>query len=338
MARSRTPLTVVLVLAVVGALALAWRQHSALVQTRIELGRAREQVAALQHNDAAPAPAPAVASTTGPAVAASAPERPAGPEDGTPMGRPGRFARAMADLSSDPEIAPLLLNQRKRAVATRYAALLARLGLPPAQTEQLKTLLAEKQLSRSDAQMMARTQGLGREEAQRMALQADAESDAAIKALLGEAGFNQLQDFDRTYAQRATVGSLAERLSYAGAPLPTAQQEQLIQILAANATPAHGGRGGEGPFGGGGPGGHPGGSGPFLGRDISEADTEAYLAAKAASDATALQQASSILTPAQVAMLQQMQQEENEQLKLSALTTRRLRQVRGVNSGAGSGG
>mgnify|MGYP007068284940 CR=1 FL=1 len=331
----------VLLLAMAGALALAWRQHAALAQAQTELVRAREQIAALRQNAAAPAPAPAVAPITGAVAAASAPERPTGPEDGAPLGRPGRFARAIADLSSDPEIAPLLLNQRKRAVASRYAALLARLGLPPAQTEQLKTLLAEKQLSRSDAQMMARTQGLGREEAQRMAQQADAESDAAIKALLGEAGFNQLQDFDRTYAQRTTVGSLAERLSYAGASLQTAQQEQLIQILAANATPAPGGRGGEagpGPFGGGGPGGRPVGPGPFLGRDISEADTEAYLVAKAAGDATALQQASAILTPAQGAMLQQMQQEENEQVKLSTLTTRRLRQVRGENRGAGPGG
>jgi hypothetical protein len=312
-----------------------------LVQARTELSRAREQIAALQRNVAAPPPVPAVVTTPVTVTAASVPQRPSGAEDDAPTGRPGRFARAIADLSSDPEIAPLLLNQRKRAVATRYAALLARLGLPPAQTEQLKTLLAEKQLSHSEAQMMARTQGLGRDEAQSMAKQADTESDAAIKDLLGEAGFNQLQDFDRTYAQRTTVAGLAERLGYAGAPLPTAQQEQLIQILEANATPTPGGRSGEagaGPLGGGGPGGRPGGPGPFLGRETSEAATEAYLAAKAVADATALQQASAILTPAQVSMLQQMQQEENEQVRLSVLTTRRLRQARGEHRGAGPGG
>jgi hypothetical protein len=204
--------------------------------------------------------------------------------------------------------------------------------LPPAQAEALKTLLAEKQLSRNEAQSMARGQGLGREEAQTIAQQTEAESDAAIKTLLGDTAFTQLQEFDRTYAQRTMVGTLAERLGYAGAPLPAKQQDQLIQILAANAVAAPGSRGGE-PLGAalgvGGPGGRQGGPMPFFGPDVSDADTQAYASRKAASDAVALEQASGLLTPAQLAILQQMQQEDCEQMKLNTLTARRLRQVRG---------
>ena len=169
-----------------------------------------------------------------------------------------------------------------------------------------------------------------------MATLADTESDAALKAMLGANGFGQLQDFDRTYAQRTSVDSLAERLSYAGAPLPTAQQEQLIQILATNATAVPAARGGDqgaGPFGAAGSSGRPGGGMPFFGPETSEAETQAYVTAKAESDAAALQQASAILTPAQLAVLQQMQQEENEQTALNVLTRQRLRQARGEGGG-----
>ncbi len=333
MLRLRTPLMIVLVLLAAGALGWAWWQHSLLRHAQSELARLQGEVAEVARQRGATRAEVCVASES---LEAGGPRPPpAGLEDHERRGGPGRFARVMAELSSDPEIGPLMLNQRKRVVATRYAALLARLGLPPAQTEQLKALLSEKQLSRTEARSMARSQGLGRDEAQEMAKLADAESDAAIKAMLGENGYGQLQDFDRTYAQRTSVNSLAERLSYAGTPLPSAQQEQLIQILATNATAVPGSRGGDqggGPFGAG-SGGRPGGAMPFFGRDVSEADTQAYLTAKAATDAAALQQASSLLTPAQVEALRQMQQEESDQAKLNVLTMRRLRQARSERAG-----
>ena len=72
---------------------------------------------------------------------------------------------------------------------------------------------------------------------------------------------------------------------------------------------------------------------PFLGRDVSDADLQAYSEAKAAGDAAVLQQASAILTPAQLAALQQTQQEENDQMRLAALTARKLRQARAAGGG-----
>lgn len=330
MTRIRKPITIALFVFAACAVGVAWWQHTALVRAQADLARANALIAELARKPSAVAPEPAaLAAATG---TSPAPAMPPAAEDGGRRGRQGRFGRAMADLSSDPEIAPLMLNQRKRAVAARYAALLAKLGLPAAQTDQLTTLLAEKQISRYEAQTMARSQGLGRDQAQEIAKQSESDADAAIKAMLGESAFAQLQDFDHSYPQRTTVGSLAERLNYAGAPLPAGQQEQLIQILASTAVPVPGSRGGEPagpPFGGGGPGGRPGGGMPVFGQDVSDADIQAYADQKAASDAVALQQASALLTPAQLAALQQIQQEENEQIKLSTLTMRRLRQARG---------
>lgn len=319
MSRSRTPLAITLVLFSVGALGFAWWQHAALIRTRAELALAQRRIGELQRSQPTlPVPEMTTVANAAGAPLDAAPDQPPERELGDRRGGPGpggRFGRALMDLSSDPEIAPLLLNQRKRAAATRYATLLARLGLSPVQTEQLKTLLAEKQLSHSDARMMARSQGLGREDIREMTRLADAESDAALKAMLGDAGFAQLQEYDRTYAERLTVGSLANQLTYAGAPLPTAQQEQLIQILAANTVTASGG-----------------------GRGASVEESRAYLEAKAVSDAATLRQASAILTPTQLAALQQSQQDANEQLKLNALTVQRLRQLRSeVKSNAPGG-
>ncbi|MBK8477071.1 MAG: hypothetical protein IPL39_12465 [Opitutaceae bacterium] len=319
---------IALVLVAAGALGWGWWQHNLRLRAQADVVQLQGRLAELARQPVAP---PTVAPVVSVATEAAGRRPPtSGPEEHERRGRPGRFARVMAELSSDPEIGPLMLNQRKRVVATRYAALLAQLGLSPAQTEELKTLLAEKQLSRTEARSMARSQGLGRDEAQEMARLADAESDAALKAMLGANSFGQLQDFDRTFAQRTTVRSLAERLSYVGAPIPTAQQEQLIQILATNAAAERGSDPGSGPFD---PAGRPAGAMPFPGGELAEADTPDHVAAKAATDAAALQQASSLLTPAQLAVLQQMQQEENEQMRLNVLTRQRLRQARHEGGG-----
>ncbi|HQF37833.1 MAG TPA: hypothetical protein PK322_01820 [Opitutaceae bacterium] len=239
--------------------------------------------------------------------------------------RPGRRGGFMLDSANDPEIAPLVLKQRRRQIASRYAALFARLRLPPEQGARLQELLAEKQITHFDAMALARRQGLGRDEAQALAREADAEADAAIRALLGDGAFAQLQEFDRTYSQRAAVNTLATQLGYEGAPLTVAQQERLIGVLAARPG-ADGAPLGAGPFGGfDGPGGPAAPRG--LGNDSPATEFGTLLAEKIAGDAETVRTAATFLAPVQVEAVRRALEEETDQLRLAALRRERMRRT-----------
>ena len=58
------------------------------------------------------------------------------------------------------------------------------------------------------------------------------ECEAAQRELLGEAGFRQLQDFERTADMRELVRSAAGAATVAGTPFTPQQAAQLIQVLA----------------------------------------------------------------------------------------------------------
>lgn len=283
-----------------GALAEA-QARIAVLEGELDLGKVKDTGGPAPARDAVAAPLPPPAGREG--------------ERGRPPGR-GRRMEAWAELLNDPAIAPLLQKQRSRQVATRYAALFAKLGLSEEQAAKLQALLADKQLSRTEAQALARQQGLDRGEARDVARQADAESDAAIRALVGDAAFAQLQDFDRTMPQRSAVNGLATQLLASDAPLSAAQQERLVATLAAHAAgdptsalPMMA----EGL-------GHPGGNfvAGFQFRGQSSEQVQALIDRKAAGDAAVLGEAAQFLSAAQVAALRRQQEEQAEQLLLAA--------------------
>lgn len=116
----------------------------------------------------------------------------------------------------------------------RYAALIQALGLSDAQRD-----LLTAELSRYDLNLQAvgktagdrqwapddpRTQDLRQAE--------DARHAAQLTQLLGEAGYRQFREFDRTANLRDLVGDFALQLSAMNAPLSADAAEQLIQSLA----------------------------------------------------------------------------------------------------------
>jgi hypothetical protein len=322
MKRLQNAVAALAVLVAIGACCLAWREHAALRRTELALAEAEARLAVLA---AAKSPAPVRSGAAAPAMAErNEPPPPPGAAVDRPF-RAGRRGDFPPDFSNDPEIAPLLLKQRQRQIASRYAALFARLGLSPEKTEQLERMLADKQLSRFEAMGLARRQGLGREDAQSLAREADTEADTAMRALIGDAAFAQLQEYDRTYQQRTTVNNLSTQLGYSGASMSTDQQERLIGVLAEHAVVD------ERSFG------PPGisGSGSIFNRANSAAEIEEFFVTKAASDAEVVEQVSSFLTPAQVEAVRRQQQDETDRLRLTALRIDRTRRAQEAASGGG---
>ena len=187
--------------------------------------------------------------------AAPAPEAPPAPSEPTVVERRGgpdrdqgpnnaRRAEMMA-LMNDPEVQKLMATQQKAQLDSRYASLFKQLNLTPAQLDAFKNLLLEKQNAQRDVMMAARESGLNprenRDDLQKLVAEANAETDAAIAAAIGQDKFNDYQNYEATGRQRALVDQLNRTMSYSATPLSDSQSQALVQILAqdsgdANAT------------------------------------------------------------------------------------------------------
>jgi hypothetical protein len=298
-------------------------------------------------------------------VVATAEERPGEGRRGGFRGGPGgpggrgqqQQINSLRELVNKPEVQALMRVQQQAAVDARYAALFRNLNLPPEQLNKLKTLLADRQTALQDVMLAARDQGIEprTDPAAFRKLVTDTQNDLNnnIRSLVGDSGFTQLQTYEQTLPQRNVVNDLQQRLSYTDTPLTANQADQLVQILAAN-TPqrpnnapndpnrpgpqvriaAGGGPGGPMDLGGmlAGAFGGPGGGGAFF-TAVTDAGGGRG-GATAPVTQNAVTQAQSILAPAQVSALQQIQQQQQSQQQLQQL----LRGAVGPGGGGNPGG
>jgi hypothetical protein len=276
---------------------------------------------------------------------------------------------AMRDLMNKPEVQAMLSLQQKAAIEARYSALFKNLNLPPDQIEKLKTLLAERGTTMQDLMTVAREQGMNPRENQeayrKLVADTQNEINKGIKAVIGDQGFAQLTTYEQTLPQRNLVNELQQRLSYTSTPLTSAQAEQMVQILAANAPqrPANAATGGSttnqtpgGPPPGGGRGGPGGpgfprgpdiggilgalGGGPGMGMLAGAFDGGGRGSSTAPVTAAAVAQSQTVLAPPQVAALQQIQQQQQSQQQLQKLVHETLvaNQPTNTKGGGKSGG
>lgn len=150
-------------------------------------------------------------------------------------GMRGAFFAAM----DNPQIQRLMAIQQKAGLDSRYSALFKSLSLTPEQLDKFKNLLVEKRTAMMDVLSAAREQGINPrtdpEAFQKLVGDAQSSIDDNIRSTLGEAGFNQYQQYEKTLPERNTVDQLAQRLSYTSTPLSDTQTDQMVQLLAANA-------------------------------------------------------------------------------------------------------
>lgn len=292
-----------------------------------------------------------------------------GGERGGPGGRGDAFqkqAAAMRDLMSKPEVLALLSQQQKAAIEARYGALFRNLNLPPEQAAKLTALLAERGTTVQDVMSAAREQGIDprANPAGFRKLVADAQNQIndSIKATIGDQGFAQLTNYEQTMPQRQLVNDLQQRLSYSSTPLTTTQAEQLVQILATNAPPRQTSSSGNvmsgpsvsegavmfrtaGPMGPP-PGGFGGRGGPDMGGVINAvAGPSAGLLMGALDGArvggaqvtsNAVAQAQGVLSPPQVAALQQVQQQQQAQQQLRDMVSETMKATQPPPPAAGA--
>ncbi|MEO7588268.1 MAG: carbohydrate ABC transporter permease [Arachnia sp.] len=231
-----------LILTTLGAGGLAWRQYQELIALRASSLNNDERADLQKRLWAAEKRKHELEASLADKHDGSPVETPDGPEEGPPGGRRGGNRNTMANnfiaMMDKPEIQKLMAIQQRASLDAHYAGLFKSLNLSPAQLEQFKNLLVEKQAALTDALAAARAQGINprtdAEDFQKLIASAQADADNNIKATLGDAGYAQYQQYQQTVPQRNVVNQLAQSLSYTSSPLSDSQSQQLVSILAAN--------------------------------------------------------------------------------------------------------
>ncbi|MEO6246551.1 MAG: hypothetical protein ABIQ12_14060 [Opitutaceae bacterium] len=241
---------------------------------------------------------------------------------------------AVRGLFSKPEVQAMLSLQQKAAIDTRYAPLFKALNLTPNQAEQLKSLLAERTTTMLDVLAVARDQGVDPRDNpagfRQLIANAQNEINQSIRGVIGDPGFTQLSTFEQTLPQRNLVNDLQQRLSYTSSPLSNSQAEQLVQILAENpapraatvtvattATPVGGAASARivdanGVLAG------------IMSGSLTPGAADVPRGIGPLVSAAAVTQSQTVLSPPQVAALQQVQQQQQAQQQLRQLVTETL--------------
>jgi hypothetical protein len=320
----RNILTVILCAAILAVAALAWHQYRELIALRAQVADAdnvslRNQLAAAQKTIKSLEDRIAAlrGRRGGGAFAGDGTDGGDNPSQNGPdrRGR-GRFG-AFSDMAGNPEFQRLLAIQMKGRISQTYGPLFKSLNLSPDQLSQFQTLLADKQQALMDVMAAARDQGINPrtdpDGFKSLVSQAVSQSDANIQQALGDAAYQQYQQYQQTLPERNTVNSLQQQLSYTQTPLTDDEANQMISLLAQN-QPQRAGNGTTGT-------GNGGDAGPNPMSLINGGGT-----AKVTNDA--LSQASGILSAPQVAALQQIQLQQQAQQQMQQL-------MRSANQGTG---
>jgi len=214
-----------------------------------------------------------------PAVTAAIAKQP------VPVVRPQVFPEAQPDyfrrVVEDPEVNALFVAQQNLQLRGKYAVLLKMLRLTPAEEQAFIKRLVEKRVTAMDVANVAQANGLkpNGDAVLKGFDQANADSDQAIRTLLGDDRFAQYQSFDKNLPQWNLIYGVSRDIAVASSPLDGAQSETLMKIMA---------------------------QAPELwrpGDNRGPADLDTDAATYAEWTQAALKQASSVLTPEQLSVL-----------------------------------
>ena len=250
MKRSLTPIFAVIALA---AGAFAWLQYDSAAKLRQNLASlTAERDAARKAAEAELARLKAAADSAQENVArltaerdaalASAKSLPSGP----PMPMPGApqpagetggsgMMAGMAKMFSTEEGRKMMRSQMAMGLKMQYGSLAKDLNLDPKLADQVFALLGDRQMALTEATFGAMKGGALDEAATKeMGAKTAAlkkEYDGKLKTVLGDTGMTQLQDYERTLADRMMLNMHEQQFTATGSPLESTQRDSLLQIM-----------------------------------------------------------------------------------------------------------
>jgi RNA polymerase sigma factor (sigma-70 family) len=141
----------------------------------------------------------------------------------------GSRARGRALMAAYPEVQRLLIEDRRAFFASMYEKFYEKLGLTEAEAEAfelIKIAGVGTHINLSDLP------GIGRVTLDPLPALPPEEKEARLRQLLGERGYERLQEFDRS-PRDSRAAELASRLYFTDAPLTAEQGARFLETLAA---------------------------------------------------------------------------------------------------------
>ena len=137
-------------------------------------------------------------------------------------------------IRNDPEAEAFFLSSRRAGLAAKYGPLIRALRLTPEAAAKFQDAFIRLEEERMDLAAVLRTKGADANDNSVARLQAKAGADyeASQRALLGEAGFRQLQNYERTSTTRDMVSAIAGVAAVERAPFTPQQADALVQAIA----------------------------------------------------------------------------------------------------------
>jgi len=137
-------------------------------------------------------------------------------------------------LEAKPELRVMFGQSYRAELSVRYLPFFDALKLSPDAVENFKNLMVESEEERLDVQAAAKAQGLTETDPAFAKLQQEqqAKMKAAQLELLGEAGYQQLEEFKRVQPLEQIVGGVANLAGQTSSPLTAPQAERLLNVLA----------------------------------------------------------------------------------------------------------
>lgn len=147
-------------------------------------------------------------------------------------------------LQRNPKLQAMYLQSERIALPARYASFVSAQGLSQDQALKLEAVEMAATERALDIKASAQAQGLAQTDPAVATLltQSDEELKAAVEDLIGDDGYSNLQDYQRTLPTRDFVNTMAGELAFTDSPLNAQQANQLIRELsAANTSYQNGG-------------------------------------------------------------------------------------------------
>ncbi len=158
----------------------------------------------------------------------------AGGTDAEGDGKSAGLGDMIGKMMKDPAMREMMREQQKVMINMMYGGLFKELNLSPEEKDKFKELLTDSQMGKVAAtqSLLGGTQDEATTAAAKQSV-ADAkkQSEADIKALLGEQRYAQYEDYQKNVGERMQLDQLKTQLAGENAPLRDEQTAQLLQIM-----------------------------------------------------------------------------------------------------------
>lgn len=149
----------------------------------------------------------------------------------------GMFGKGMGEMigkmMKDPAMREMMREQQKAMIGMMYSGLFKDLNLTPEEKEKFRSLLTDAQM-----RTLENSQGIfgngdaaATADAEKQFADAKKQTDADIKALLGDERFAQYEDYQKNMGERMQVDQLKNQLAGQNLNMRDDQTSQLLQIM-----------------------------------------------------------------------------------------------------------